>query len=61
MEDVDYLRRFQRHSHDSGGMLCRSSLERRDPTGERRQAGKSFKTNYLQSLLDHVVAVSLLN
>lgn len=35
LEDADHLRRFQRHSHDSGGMLRSSDLERRNKTGER--------------------------
>ena len=35
LEDADHLRCFQRHSHDSGGMLRSSDLERRNKTGER--------------------------
>jgi hypothetical protein len=35
MEDADYLRLFQRYLNESGGMLRRGGLERRDTTGER--------------------------
>ena len=35
MEDADYLRLFQRYLNESGGMLRRGDLERRDTKGER--------------------------
>ena len=35
MEDADYLRLFQRHLNDAGGMPGRSGPERGDTTGER--------------------------
>jgi hypothetical protein len=35
MEDADYLHLFQRYLNESGGMLRRGGLERRDTTGER--------------------------